>query len=382
MPIDRKMFSEKLSRYMAQLEVSADDLAVGTGFGPERLRKLLECQSDPTGDEILILADFFRCDFKFFISNERLAAFEQTEALYRKYGTELSREDRWAIQELLFLCESQQFLIAELRGSVPKPPKFAKRGDHFKTHGIEAAEQLREHLQLRPNLVVSDVYRTFRDMGVHVFRRKLGKSTISGLFVRSPVAGPCVLVNYSESVARQRFTAAHEAGHALLDDDEDFSVSYVSAGGGDLREVRANAFASAFLLPASLLASIPDNTNWKAEKILQYAVRLQVSAEALSYALEGGGLISKAEVARYRDLRLGPTAVPDPELPPSLSARSRARKVELLQRGLSDTYVELCFEAYNQSIVSRGRLAELLFVSESELVELSTLYGRPLSYGD
>ena len=345
MPIDRQMFSEKLSRYMDQLRVDPEDLARGTGFPPERIRKLLDREADPTGDEVLILADFFKCDFKFFISNERLAAFEQTEALFRKYGTELSKEDRWAIQELLFLCESQQFLITELRGAVPKVPRIAKRGNFFKSHGIDAAAQLREHFQVRPNEAISNVYRLFRDMGVHVFRRKLGKSTISGLFVRSPVAGPCVLVNYSESVVRQRFTAAHEAGHALLDDDQDFSVSYFSAAGDDLREVRANAFASALLLPKSLLASIPDNRNWGTEKILRYATHLQVSAEALSYALEGAGLISSEQVAVFKELKLGATAVPDPELTSSLSARGLERKLQLLQRGLSDSYVELCFEA-------------------------------------
>ena len=39
---------------------------------------------------MLILADHYRCDFKFFISNEQVAPFEQTETLYRAHGNDFT----------------------------------------------------------------------------------------------------------------------------------------------------------------------------------------------------------------------------------------------------------------------------------------------------
>ena len=64
----------------------------------------------------------------------------------------------------------------------------------------------------------------------------------------------------------------------------------------------------------------------------------------------------------------------DPELPSDLSPRSHERKEALLQRGLSDYYVHLCFEAYRESIVSAVRLSEILLLeSDVELREFAEL---------
>ena len=52
----------------------------------------------------------------------------------------------------------------------------------------------------------------------------------------------------------------------------------------------------------------------------------------------------------------------------------RARKEELLRRGLSDIYVHLCFEAYEQEIITAGRLAEMLLVGPQEVQATASLY--------
>ena len=114
MAFDRQLFSNKLLRYSAQMQMPENELASRSGIPVDRLKRLLSSEADPSGDEILIFADLFMCDFRFFISNERLASFEQTEALFRKHGDHLSKADRWAIQEFLFLCECEQFLHEQL----------------------------------------------------------------------------------------------------------------------------------------------------------------------------------------------------------------------------------------------------------------------------
>jgi hypothetical protein len=150
------------------------------------------------------LADYYKCDYQFFISNEKLAPFEQTEILFRKHGDEFSKEDRWAVQEFLFLCESEDFLLSLIPRKDYKPFSFTTVGTYFKGHGEEAAKKLRQHLGYSSNEVNSNIYDDFRRLGFHIFRRELGNSNISGLYIKHPVAGKCVLVNYSEDVYMQK----------------------------------------------------------------------------------------------------------------------------------------------------------------------------------
>ena len=336
----------------------------------------------PSGDEILILADYYKCDYKFFVSNEKLAPFEQTDNLFRRHGSELSKEDRWAIQEFLFLCECEEFLEGVVPRIARKPFAFQPSGTFFKAHATECASDLRKHLGFGPGEVNANIFDGFRRLGIHVFRRQLANSNISGLFIMHPVAGRCVLVNYDEDIYRQRFTAAHEAAHAIFDVEDEVTISFQKWDASDLKEVRANTFASRYLLPPELFTSIPSNA-WNEQQGIDVARKLKVSTAALAVALKEAKLIGDATLAEVQRGKVPRNAKEDPELPKSLSPKGRARKVGLLTRGLSDYYVGLCFDAYEQKQVTAGRLAEMLLVhGPNELHELAQLYGRSLQYGD
>lgn len=382
MAIDLILVGSKIRRYREQLELSVNELSVATGIASESLELYEAGKREPTGDEILILADFFRCDYKFFISNEKLAPFEETEQLYRRYGDDFSKADRRSIQDFLFLCETEEYLIRQLGLDKRRQSfQFRKKGDYFKGHGAEAAESLRKLLGYGPNEVGMNIYEDIRNIGVHVFRRKLGNSKISGLYIRHPTAGKCILVNYSEDVYRQRFTAGHELAHTILDDEEDFIVSFAKWDRKDLVEIRANTFSSRYLMPPEFLRSIPQAEAWTVEKSVEWAKRLKVSTEALAYALQEAGLIDNAIASELKTARVPPSEKIDPELPVNLPARSCERKKQLLELGLSDYYVGLCFECYHNGIISRGKLAECLLLDDAELQEVADLYGRSFAYG-
>lgn len=123
MAFDLSLFSSKLKRYREQFQWSLDEVSQATGISQRSLSELENGQRRPTGDEILILADYYRCDYKFFLSNEKLASFEQTETLFRRYGKDFSKQDRWSVQEFLFLCECEEFLMKLLPGHERKPLK-------------------------------------------------------------------------------------------------------------------------------------------------------------------------------------------------------------------------------------------------------------------
>jgi Zn-dependent peptidase ImmA (M78 family) len=365
MTFDLSLFSSKLKKYREQLKTSLNEVSAETGISTQDLAALEGAERRPTGDEVLILADYYQCDYQFFISNEKLAPFEQTETLYRKHGDEFSKEDRRAVQEFLFLCECEEFLLNLIPRRIDyKPFGFVKSGSYFKEHGKKAAARLRKHFSYSSTQVGRDIYDDFRRLGFHIFRRQLGNSNISGLYIKHPTAGKCILVNYSEDVYRQRFTAVHESAHAILDEEEDFIVSFMWDK-NNLVEVRANTFASHYLMPPDFLKNIPDSNNWDIDKAVDWANRLKVSTEALAIALKNAELISQSIEAKIKSVRVHSDIKIDPELPASLSTGSRKRREESLKRGLSTFYVNLCLDAYERDFISAGRLAEMLLVSVS-----------------
>ena len=103
-----------------------------------------------------------------------------------------------------------------------------------------------------------------------------------------------------------------------------------------------------------------------------------MSCSALAIALREAGLADQATFAQISRLRIPRDAKIDPELPESLNPAQRSRKEQLLERGLSDHYVALCFEAHSTGVISQGRLAEALLCSEADLLELRNLYGLSL----
>ena len=370
MALDLKEFSGKLLRFREQLRLSIAEVSTSTGIPEDRITSLEVGKATPTGDEVLILADFYMCDYRFFVSNEKLASFEQTENMYRRYGDEFSKSDRWGVQEFLFLCECEELLI----GTLQKPRtefRYEPTGPYFKGHAEDAAATLRQHFGYADNRVPPDVYSDFRKIGLHIFRRRLENSNISGLTVRHPAAGPCILVNYSEDIYRQRFTAAHEAAHAIMD-HTDIVVSFSKWDPKDLVEIRANTFASRYLLPPAMLKRLPVPI-WNQPEIVKWSMELKVSTSLLATALRENQII---EDETYRDLikvKVKTTLKTDPELD-GLTPKSRERKKMLLERGLSPFYVSLCFDALAEGAVTNARAAEMLLIGEEDLSELAEMF--------
>lgn len=273
MAFDLAYFGSKLTRLRSEQQLELAELSSSSGISSDRLLAFETGTGAPSGDEVLILADFFKCDYRFLISNERLTASEQTESLYRRYGTEFRKSDRRVVLEFLYLCECEQ-MLQEALGVEKRSFSFTPTGNYFKGHAAVAAEKLRAHFSYPPNAVPSDVYEDFRTIGFHVFRRRLENSNISGITIRHPGAGICILINYDEDIYRQRFTAAHEAAHEAAHgilDAADVIVSFTRAyKKEDLVEIRANHFAARYLLPPNIVKSIPVTT-WNTKAMLEWA---------------------------------------------------------------------------------------------------------------
>lgn len=373
MNINLELLGSKLEKYRNQLQYSLPEVANLTGILAERLSELEKGSIRPSGDEILILADLYKCDYKFFLSNEKLASFEQTETLYRMFGDQFSKEDRRAIQECLFLAECEAYLEQALNKPKLITFSFNKPNREPKYYGKYAAQQLRSYLKYSENHIFVDVYKDMRDIGIRVFRRKLENSSISGLFIKHPVAGKCVLINYEDDIYRQRFTAAHEMAHTILDDNQDVLVSFSSEKKQDI-ETRANYFASAYLMSKEAMLKIPEYNSWTTEKAIKLANEFKVSTQVLAYALRNNKLIDENNKEIILSAKVPKEYKQDPELN-NLSPNSIIAKQNLLEHGMSDYYVQLCFQACRANIISVSRLREILLLeTNEELSEFSTIY--------
>jgi Zn-dependent peptidase ImmA (M78 family) len=72
--------------------------------------------------------------------------------------------------------------------------------------------------------------------------------------------GMIILVNATHVKARKRFSYAHEYAHALFDREENVRISSTENNLENI-EVRANAFAAAFLMPSDGINEILRNAN-------------------------------------------------------------------------------------------------------------------------
>lgn len=378
MKIDLELMSARLTQARTLQNASIGEVAAEIAFDSARLTLIESGKEQPSGDELLILANYYSRDFRDFLDPNRPEPFKQTEILYRRHGEAFTPNDRRAIQEFLFLCEIEATLERKLDRGITNF-QFTPVGSHFKTHGTDAAIALRRQMGYSQRQIRLDIYSDFRGIGFHIFRRRLSNPEISGLYIEHPIAGHCILINYDEDIYRQRFSVSHEAAHAIFDSSEAASVSFQRESSKydrrDLKEIRANRFASCYLMPPELLPNIP---RWDTSLAQHWAQTLKVSTEALSYALLDAELIDQSTAKLIRSTRVRMTDKIDPEAPEGLTPTQLNRRKQLLERGLSDHYVGICFEAHQQGLISAGRLGEVLFADHKETREISALYGRSI----
>ncbi len=262
--------------------------------------------------------------------------------------------------------------------------------------GQKIAENERQRLQLgtRP---IKDIAELLEIQGVRVLDIDMDED-ISGIFMGDDQIGLSILVNPKHHASRHAFTLAHEYCHVLVDRSRAFLVSNIQAG-KDLVEIRANAFAAAFLLPKAGVEEFfqslgktgstrtylsiagagkekphiaEQRRSAKAVEIQLYdVVHLQhhygVSWDAVVYRLQNLGIISKDEC---HDL---------------LSKKEEANTLRrIINVKLADSAAERKFEshdfavrffclgidAYRQDIISLKRLEELMVMIEVDSTQL------------
>ncbi|AZF22276.1 ImmA/IrrE family metallo-endopeptidase [Pseudomonas sp. R3-52-08] len=102
---------------------------------------------------------------------------------------------------------------------------------------------------------------------------------------------PLITYNFIDAPVRQRFTIAHEVGHHVhgdLDAPRDTSEQF-SARSRDPKEVAANRFAAALLMPAALVKHMV--LEQRVTDIAKLAGAFGVSTAAMEFRLKAIGLL-------------------------------------------------------------------------------------------
>lgn len=129
-------------------------------------------------------------------------------------------------------------------------------------------------------------------------------SNTSGMVIRQ--GGRTIIgVNKHHPENRQRFTVAHELGHMLMHADQplivdDNGLSLIgrrAEGESTVREVEANAFAAALLMPAEWVEQVIGEQEIAVdadEKVFALAKKFGVSQQAMMFRLINLGYLRQA----------------------------------------------------------------------------------------
>ncbi len=162
-----------------------------------------------------------------------------------------------------------------------------------------AAELLERHGIDGPAVLVEDLARA-----EHLIVRTAPlEDDVSAFLVLAPDTPPVIAVNATHHLNRRRFSVAHEIGHyALHKHQSELFVdgSFVHFRDGistmaiDPKEIEANAFAAALLMPAAFIQSDLGKKKYcslEPEALASLARRYKVSEQALKYRLVNLGIL-------------------------------------------------------------------------------------------
>lgn len=173
-------------------------------------------------------------------------------------------------------------------------------------HGTAAASRLHRDYDTRAHLAANqgsvNVFGLILELNVPLLVRPL--DGLLGAYLSDPAPG--ILVTTERRLSIQRFTAAHELGHWIMQhepslDDEDGFLRRMPTNfgpGHSYQEVEADAFANALLMPKWLFGLHMGRQGWVSDDlrrpnvIYQLSLRVGVSYEATCWTLVRNKMIS------------------------------------------------------------------------------------------
>lgn len=321
---------------------------------------------------------------------EESSEFESVGLLLRRtVDSQISEEERAGILEALALWEEGARLESLMTNSIrPSIPFYGYGVPRSKGEAIHQGEAVAEDERRRLGIgiaPISDVADVMATQSIWISASLL-PSDVSGMFIDHRDIGFAILVNASHGRARRRFSYAHEYAHALLDRGRPTDLSSVR-NKDDSVEVRANAFAAAFLMPRNGVASVlrqmdkgspsrlqgdffsaatndsvsvdvrppPGSQKLTYQDVVYFSHHFGVSYQAAVYRLKNLMFLGKGEaIALLGQAESGGEYLRELRLWDDSSDADGSNKRELKLQ-----LTRLAIEAYRLEEISRGRLTEI-----------------------
>lgn len=358
--IDPRKLGQRLTEARKARGVTQEEVANLLGCSRPTYIAVEKGERVPKAEEIVKLAAYFnRTVHEFVRPSEPVADLQpHLRAVADKMKATDEQELLSGIDELQRLAEDylelEELLNAPLRINYPAEVKLDTRIDVAElAEGVAIGERQRLGLGDQPVYNLRSILEW--DVGLRIFYWDL-PSPIAGMYAATAVLGCCILINRKHPAARRRVSLLHEYGHLVVDRYKP-GIDYVKFKGRRPQNERfAEAFALAFLLPASSVRqkfhqTVTTTGDFQVADLCRLSHFFFVSVEAMARRLEKLGLIRKGMSDNLKEERFSPKKAAEIlDLPPHMETKEP----------YPERYKFLAVRAFEEEIISQGQLSRFL----------------------
>jgi Zn-dependent peptidase ImmA (M78 family)/transcriptional regulator with XRE-family HTH domain len=254
MPISKEEFGRRLKEARENVGLTQEQVAEALTLSRGAIAQLEGGLRFPNSLQLVHLAELYGREVGEFLQADFHAQREDALAALFRADTALAAEpDRaHAVRECATLCREYTALEELLGRDVTRviPATYTLTAPRTRWDAIRQGEQLADRERGRLELGVDPIGNLadlLERQGVRILEIALPEN-ISGLCLHDQAHGLAIIVNSAQHPRRRLFSYAHEYCHLLADRGRGATVSRAE-NREELLEIRANAFAAAFLLP-------------------------------------------------------------------------------------------------------------------------------------
>jgi len=391
--MDQKDLGKKLKELQEKSGLTQEEVEKALNLPPKAFTHIKGGARKVSTLELAKFSELFHVPISDFFSNE-IQGEDLLVALCRLApGLESDSKIHDQVAKCIQICREGVFLKEVLGLSHQQTSRFyacplPKNIQEAQHQGEEVAREERRSLELG-DIPIYDIGQVLVSQGIWTAQTEL-PNEMSGLFLHHASLGMAIIINATHMHTRQRFSYAHEYAHALLDASRTVTISNAN-NARDLIEIRANAFASAFLMPeqgiANLLRSIGKGDESRVDLAVydafaecaveahyrQTATSQKISPASIAWIAHRFGVSYQAAVYRLQNLRYFKAKERDQLLKEASRGKAYLRILRLTKNNevldqnqeLKAQVIHLAIEAFQREEISRGRLLDL-----SNLLEL------------
>lgn len=304
--LTQEQLGDRIGRARERVGVSQADLAARVDLTQSAISRIESGARGIDSLELAAIADALDVSVLDLLESEPVAQ-ELRLAARLEETSEPAAVDR-ALNRVVDVVRLDRLLdeLGEPERVRPSPPDLAApRSGPAVRQGQRLAERVREQWSLGEDPLPSNLFSLIEDRsGLGVALEPL-QERVAGLCAHVGDAA-IALVDSSAIVGRQRFTAAHELCHFLLGDGDRVIVDERLSGRSRV-EMRANAFAAYFLMPAKSVRRYLRERSVDEEVAVELQYTFGVSLDALLWHLVNLDLLS--DYQREHIYALGPKAL-------------------------------------------------------------------------